>query len=265
MSEKKDKSEYLLKDPIARKERAQEKEMFVLDYLRDEVYSSTKILANIMCVGDRAARNALNKMEQKGLIVRDEIQFMGARAVTLWGITSAGIMHEIDPEDVQTISLRNHKVNTLKALTIEHSLDVQWCRIYCETDLDFEDWIPDRLLPGKGAKKGHPLRWHCYPDAVAKKPLEGGDFIKVAIEVERSRKTPSRYVQIINSHLRNIRDGRYRAVIYFCKTKKEADSFRVLFHRLIDEKKISLLIGEKRYSMDDCKKLFGFWSMESAK
>lgn len=84
-------NDYLISDPAERRKRAQEKEQWVLEFLRDEIYSTTAILAVEMAVGERAARDVLARMEKRGLLVRDEIRFMGSRAIPLWGITTAGV------------------------------------------------------------------------------------------------------------------------------------------------------------------------------
>lgn len=256
-------SEHLMVDPAKRKERAAEKEEWALDFLRDEIYSTTSILAVEMSVGDRAARTTLNRMEKKGLLVKDEIKFMGMRAIPLWGITPAGVLEGLSPEEVSTVNLRSHTPGRVSPRTIEHTLDVQRCRQYCELEWDCEDWIPTRLLPAQNEKKHHPSRWSVYPDGVTKRPAKDGKFTSIALEVERSRKTPSRYVQIIRGHLANIREKRYSRVVYFCPTQKEADSLQALFLRLMVEKNISLWLAEDQsYGPQQCIKLFKFGSME---
>jgi hypothetical protein len=258
-------SEHLIADPAERKARAAEKEEWVLEFLRDEIYSSTAILAVVMAVGERAARNVLNRMAKRGLLVKDEVKFMGGRALPLWGITSSGVLEGLEPEEIATVNLRHHRVGGVSPITITHTLDVQRCRQYCEIDLDFEDWTPTRLLPAQNEKKSHPDRWAVYPDGVVMQPV-GDRMLPVAIEVERTRKSPQRYVQIIRGHLQNIRKKRYLRVYYYCQSEKVANSMKALFLRMIEEKDIKFwkTVGDRDelLSSEEILRFFVFRSME---
>ena len=261
-------SKHLIADPAERARRAADKEEWVLEFLRDEVYSTTAILSDVMAIGERAARSVLARMEKKGLLVRDEVKFMGMKAIPLWGITSTGVMTGLTPEEVATVSLRYHTPGSVKPLTIAHTLDTQKCRLHCEVVEDFESWTPDRLLPGKGLKKADPKRWAHYPDAVGEAVhKEKQQIYEVAIEIERTRKTPARYVAIIKAHMKNIEKRRYQRVWYFCPTKQEADSLQALFLRLMKEKSIGFWPdNDTKYSPEQSLKLlFKFRTMEDFK
>ncbi len=253
----------LISDPKKRQARAQEKIDWILEFLRDEIYSTTAVLSRWLVVNSSATLSTLYRMEKQGLIVRDSIRFLGSRATTLWGITPTGVMEGVEPEEVATMSLRHFSPGRVSPRTIEHTLDIQKCRIYCDIELDYDNWIPTRLLPAQNERKGHPQRWSVYPDGIFTAPNKGKTkAIQVAIEVERTRKTPQRYVQIIRGHLKNVSMGRYFVAIYYCQTEKHADSLKVLFHRLIDEKKISVWIDENEYNSENCKQFFRFRTME---
>ena len=256
-------SEFFIKDPAERKSRAIEKEKSVLKFLRDEIYSITPILAVEMGVQDRAARTLLNRMEKKKLIIRDEIRFMGSRAVILWGITTAGILEYLTPEEVSTVSLRYHSPGRVSPLTIEHTLDIQRCRQYCENSMNCKDWIPTRYLPAQNKKRHHSKRWSVYPDGLISYPSNEKGFFPICLEIERNRKTPKRYVQIIKGHLKNISHNRYHHAWYFCTNQKAADSLKALFLRLLIENKCSLFINEDEiYSKNECMRFFSFSTME---
>lgn len=257
-------NEYLISDPKERKERALKKETDVLRWLKDEIYSTTAILADVMCVEARAARTVLNRLAARGLIVKDEIRFFGARALALWGITPAGLFHISTAEEIAKGSLRYHTPGSIKPLTIEHAIGVQECRMFFEYEFDYYDWVSDRLLPGKGLKAKDPKRWPLYPDGVFSfaKDKDAKETV-VAIEFERSRKTPVRYVEIIKAHLKNIQNSRYSAVWYVCPTTKEAVNLKALFSRLVHEKKIGLFISDDLYLRpDQVIQLFEFRSKE---
>ncbi len=159
-------SSYLIADPTERMNRAAEKESWVLDFLRDEIYSTTKILAKYIVVDDRTARRLLRRMEKKGLLICDEIRFMGMKAVPLWGISSEGMLEGLSVDEIGKTKLKHHTPGRVSPITIAHTLDVQKYRIYLEFTHDLEDWIPTRLLPAQNEKKNHHLRWPVYPDGV---------------------------------------------------------------------------------------------------
>jgi hypothetical protein len=260
-------NEYLISDPAERTRRAIDKESRVLCFLRDEVYSTTSILALVMGVGERAARTVLNRMEKKGLLLKDAVQFMGMKAVPLWGITSTGILHNLTPEQVAIVNLRYHSPGSVKALTIAHTLDTQECRLYCERELQFKGWTPDRLLPGKGLKKSDVNRWDHYPDGLGEVMQQEKQITyKVAIEIERTRKTPGRYIDVVKAHLRNIQKGRYARVWYFCSTQNDANSLQALFLRLMKEKDIGYWPdASSKYLPEQSIKLFKFRSIKDFK
>jgi hypothetical protein len=257
-------NKYLIRDPQVRKERALEKEDWILAWLNEELFSTTKILATLMNIEARAARTVLNRLADRGMIIRDEIRFMGSRAIPLWGITSAGLMHVLDPDEIANASLRHYSPGSVKSLTIEHALGIQECRLHCELKLDFESWTPDRLLPGKGLKSTDKNRWSVYPDAVGSfVDKNTGKEVTVAIEFERSRKTPTRYVEIIKAHLKNIELNRYSKAWYICPTEKEAANIKALFSRLIQEKKIGFFVSDGVYrTATEVMEFFAFKSQD---
>lgn len=257
-------SEFLISDPVERQRRAKDKEEWCLDFLKEEIYSSTKILAYQMCVGERAARITLNRMVKKGLLVKDEVRFMEGRALPLWGITMTGLMEVSDSDDVAKMKLRYHTPGRVSPLTIAHTLDIQKYRCHCEFNLDYEDWVPTRLLPALNKRRGDASRWAVYPDAVANAPRKKeGQYFRLAIEVERTRKSPQRYVQIIKGHFSNVEEGRYNHVRYVCLTQRMADNLKALFLRIIKEKKLFIRLDDHKYSPDQSASLFSFSSLES--
>lgn len=254
-------NEYLIKDPKERQRRANEKEKWCLNFLKEEIYSTTKILSYQMAVEERAARTTLNRMVKRGLLVRDEVRFMEGRALPLWGISNNGLLSILEPDEIAEGKLRYHTPGRVSPLTIAHTLDVQKYRTHCEIMMDYEEWTPTRLLPALNKKRGHPQRWRVYPDAVALMPISDDQYCRVAVEVERTRKTPQRYAQIIKGHFSNIEEGRYRKVFYVCSSQKMADGLAALFLRLIEEKKISLYLNENRCSTSEKIGFFSFIEM----
>lgn len=256
-------NKYLISDPEERKERALAKETAVLKWLKDEIFSTTAILASVMKVQERAARTVLNRLADRGFIIKDEVPLIAGRALAIWGITPAGLWYILDEKEVATASLRYHSPGSIKSVTIEHALKIQECRFYFSTSLVLDSWVPDRLLPGKGLKVKDPKRWPLYPDAVFNFTNSESKKGSIAIEYERSRKTSLRYSEIIKAHLKNIQNGRYSLVWYICPTTKEAGTLKGLFSRLVQEKKISIFINDNvSYGPDKVLELFTFKSQD---
>lgn len=257
-------NQYLISDPEERKERALEKETAVLKWLKDEIFSTTAILAGVMGVQERAARTVLNRLADRGLIIKDAVPLIAGRALAIWGITPAGLWYILDEKEIATASLRYHSPGSIKSVTIEHALKIQECRFYFCAKFRLDSWVPDRLLPGKGLKVKDPKRWPLYPDAVfTYTNAETSKKGSVAIEYERSRKTSLRYSEIIKAHLKNIEKGRYSVVWYICPTTKEVGTLKGLFTRLIQEKKISLFMNDDvYYGPDKVLQLFIFKSLD---
>lgn len=226
---------HLIASHQERLDRAAEKEQLILDFLRDEIYSSLKILARLLDTGERNTRLTLNKMVNKKLLVHDDesMCIMGKKIVTLWGITPNGLMEGVDPEDVATMSLRTYR-RGMSPLTIEHTLKVQLIRVELERRMEDFWWTSTRFFHWKNTKGKHPSKWPAYPDGL----MEDEDR-EFAIEYEKSLKNHDRYNSIILNHLRNIDIGHYQQVFYFLDTENKKIAFRGLLVRVAENKKIA--------------------------
>ena len=254
----------LISEPETRYARAEEKEMMVINFLRDELYSTTQVLADVLDIARTNMHALLNRLVKKGLVVKDSVSFMAGRDLVIWGITNDGLFHGVSPEQISTMSLRYHKTGTVKATTVQHYIDTQVARIFLLRNGGFKRWIPDRLLDGKGLKKNHPKRWAHYPDAVAIR-INDEKQTKFAIEIERTRKTPGRYIGILKCHKKNIEAGHYNAVCYICPTDREAKSLQALIVRLHMEKEIKLYLNENIYPPEQSVKVYQFKAIEEFK
>ncbi len=250
--------------------RAAEKRQQVLRFLRDEKYTITDLVTQLLGVAPSNALSTLYSMERKGLIVRDELEFMGHRIATIWGITSEGILEAFEPEEIATANTRPYSPGRISPRTIEHTLDVQRWRLRLEK-AGCNAWKPTRLLPGQEKPRNHKDRWSVYPDGIAWIPQktssgEVGEIV-VAFEIERTAKSSQRYVQIIRGHLKNIQAGRYGGVFYVCPEQKKADTLKALFSRLIEEKQIRYDPGGEEPLWDASRTitLFRFTPMEGGR
>lgn len=260
--------QHLISDPKERQERALEKIDWVLMFLSDEIYSTTAILSKFIGVSISATLATLYKMEKKQLIRRGSIQFLGSRATTLWGITIDGLLEYVEPKNIATMKFRTFTPGRVSLRTIEHTLMIQRCRIFLEDEKDFDNWVPTRLLPGQNEKKTSSKHWSLYPDGIIEAPIKDSESgLPVALEVELTRKTPQRYVDLIKNHIKNIEKNRYKHVLYFSPDEKKSKSLEALFNRLISDKKIAYWVDvdedDLSASLERTRNIFRFWSLES--
>jgi hypothetical protein len=238
----------LISDPKERAKRAAEKENGILTWLADFVYSTTDVLGRVLVLNPSATLSALRRLERKGYIVRDEIPVYGRIVLPIWGITMTGLMAYLTPKQIETQKLRYHQKGRVALSSLQHEMDVQRVALFCEDEDTFDSmyWTTSRDLPWP-SKKGDP-RWPVYPDGLMNVPTNGdkNNLSVIAVEVERTRKTPKRYVQILKGHAANIVQGRYCGVIYFCVDKQAVDSLSALFKRIIKEEKIPLTNAQGR-------------------
>ena len=189
-----------------------------------------------------ATLSALRRLERKGYIVRDEIPVYGRIVLPIWGITVTGLMSFLTPQQIETQKLRYHQKGRVALSSLQHEMDVQRVALFCERAEKYDSvyWTSNREFPWP-SKKGDP-RWPVYPDGLMNVPINGDENNLAAIavaEVERTRKTPKRYVQILKGHAANIAQGRYYGVVYFCVDQQAVDSLKALFKRIINEEKIT--------------------------
>lgn len=174
--------------------RATEKRQRVLAFLASgEVFTSTRIVAALVNTGLRNSQRLLNTMVRDGVLASERIDVLGG---TIYGVTPHGIaLSSLDDPGP------HFEVGRCKALFVAHHIDCQVARLQAEA-AGWRDWVPDRVLVGRGLKK--------IPDAISTTPSGA----KVAIEIERTIKTPKRYSEILVSHLQQIKAGYYSHVIY---------------------------------------------------
>jgi hypothetical protein len=169
------------------------------------------------------------------LVTKEVIDVAFGKGISLWGITVAGFESLLDEDDVGKVRPRSFSARQVKVTNLAHTLAIQYVRVYFEfRRYNIEaGWMPEavywessRDLPGQNATRASGKRWPAYPDAIF---LECDDDYKgfsVAIEVELTKKTPSRYPAIIKNHWLNIKAGRYYKVLYVLPTESRAENLR---------------------------------------
>lgn len=187
--------------PQARSARILEKRDIVLKFLRDETYTSAKIISSLLHFKSvQAAHQTLNKMETEGFLRKATVCFLG-RSIVLYGINDHGLAYSWglnqDPQSRPTFQPSKVSLSQLP-----HKLELQEIRLKAQS-FGWSKWIPgERLgLSMKGLKR---------PDALVEDP-EGRI---IAIELERTIKSAKRYSEILLSHLVARKNSQYSKVIY---------------------------------------------------
>lgn len=176
--------------------RAAEKQHALLQFLGSgEVFTTAQIAAQLWQIDRSSASAGLRGMEKRGLLV-GETKDVRAQDVRIFGITPMGIAL------AERFGNPFYQLGRTNGMQIEHRIAGQRMRLKAEA-AGWTDWTPERVIRlTPGLKK--------VPDAAATSP----SGLRIAIEIERSIKTPKRYAEIIVAYLLEIKAGRYAEVHY---------------------------------------------------
>jgi hypothetical protein len=210
----------LLKSRTEITARVEAKRSRLVDWLKAEVYTDYQTAALVLGVTPATAYKALIAMEKKGHLDRHAV----GRA-SVWSVSLMGqIEYLADDED--PLSVFDARVSEI---TVQHTLAVQRARIAAEK-AGGTDWQAERTIRREAAKAretGGTSPWLKVPDGVI--TLAGQ---RVAVEVERSVKTPKRYQGIIAEYLQMRRAGTIGAVHYVCSSEKLAKGLHRIFNAI---------------------------------
>lgn len=203
----------LIADPQARAQRAKDKRWNLLRLLRDEIFTNMDTAARVMQVEERAARSTVAAMEEEGLVKRHSVKVLTSLPpITLVGITSLGQANAFDISQAEQPLEKVFQTGKFSLLNLQHSLDLQNLRLDAVFSGKVKRWLPaDRVMP---SKKGI-----SRPDAVL---LNHHDF-RLAIEVERTVKSPKRYTEILAGHLTAIQQNKWDRVVWASPDKETLD------------------------------------------
>lgn len=188
-----------------RKARQADKKVRLLRFLREELWSTSEILGEVMGLHSRqGAWKTLKQYEAEEILRCYESKVLGGK-VSLWGITAHGQALAFDPTS-ETPSRYYFEPSKVSEITLRHSLDVQRLRISAEAN-GWTGWRNGQTLGtvGKGMNR---------PDAIAFDPIG----LRVALECERTIKTPKRYCVILASYLQALKRGEFSRVVWICPT-----------------------------------------------
>ena len=216
----------LLKGIKASRERRDEKQKIILNFLKCEVVTTQEIVEQLLACRRQAAWKTLRGMEQDNLILQHEFKTEIARK-TIWGLTQHGAALAHPPgADAQYFEPSRMGENTLA-----HDLWLQKIRLRAER-AGWKNWKNDkqiRRLVGQVSKAGKGRsEWIRIPDGVATTP--SGEV--VAVEVERTVKAPKRYSYIMSTYLQMISKKTIQRVHYVCVTPSVRDRVSAAFRAL---------------------------------
>ena len=184
-------------------DRSAEKRRAILAFLASgELCTSVDIVQMLLGDCDRkAASRTLHALQRVGLVVSEKINVL---VPTLWGITAEGLAFTQE-SDVQAF-----RPGRMKPAFIAHRLELQRARLRAERQ-GWGYWIPTcRMMPAPSMRRGSKARKEKIPDALVKSPRG----TSVAVEVELTAKSVSRYQEIIGRHMQMIEEGKYDLAHY---------------------------------------------------
>lgn len=197
------------------------KETNILSFLLAEGYSTAKILAQLLKMTPNGVQRILRKMEANELIKAHTVDFeLGSWNLKIWGLTPTGALLAT-PENEK---VNFFEVGRVKPITMTHSLALQRVKVLALSQRWSEWESSSKMLQNANLSRS---TWLQVPDAVAISPKGR----KIAIELERTVKTPKRYVEILANYAEMLSSDVIAEVIYICP-ENIAKRLERLFHRI---------------------------------
>lgn len=196
----------LISSKVERDRVRTEKERKILFFLLEERFSMTPVLAQLLKMTPNGTQRILNRMEAQEMIKAHTIDFeLSAWSQKIWGLTPKGLLLVNDKNE----SIKFFEVGRIKPITMMHSLALQRAKAIA-LGCGWNDWISStKMLQSANLSR---TTWMQVPDAVAMSPKRR----KIAIELERTVKTPKRYVEILANYAEMLSSGIIVEVIYIC-------------------------------------------------
>lgn len=206
--------------------RRDEKHRIVLDFLKHEVATTRPIVELLLDCQRQSALKTLKGMERAGLVFSHKFR-TEITELTIWGLTVHGAALAHAPgEDYPYFEPGRIGENTLA-----HDLWVQRLRVKA-VRAGWKNWINEKQIKrdvGAAAMSNNgKTAWRRIPDAVAQTPA--GET--VAVEVERTVKSPKRYSDIMVTYLQMITARTVQRVHYVCVTPSVRDRLAAIFSKI---------------------------------
>lgn len=192
----------------------------LLNFLKEETFSDFPTLKKVVGYKGRhnhAMYNLLNKAVALGYLSKHEYPVLTGKKA-LWGITMPGLARVVNTDD--PVFPAYFEPGKLRHWTLEHRLLNQRVRLALE-EKGGTGWL-------NGDRRAFMARYpgvRHRPDGII--TLSSGAI--VAVETERSLKTRSRYISIINSHLAASDTGRWHYAMYVMPDDKTSVALGRLF------------------------------------
>ncbi|MFA0212819.1 MobC family replication-relaxation protein [Vibrio artabrorum] len=184
----------------AARQRGMEREMIVLQFLHQEIYSDFKNFMALLKSAKSHTSALLKRMVNKKLIEKHVVE-LDTNTVSLWGITDEGILRV---NDIDNAPFYSFTPSRFSIVTLNHTLMNQ--RVFIALQhIHWKNWLnADRRLFSEKYSVDH------RPDAIVTSPVG----TVMAIETELTFKTPARYRSIMKSHIQAKSKGFWQHVIY---------------------------------------------------
>ena len=177
----------------------------ILHYLFGEMWTHVDIISEMLAgLSEEQLSQVLNELSKAKMIRSVEISFIESSSAQIWGITAYGI-NSVREKIPDAENRRAFSKNSVNPVSFTHQLDIQRLRISAERS-GWYDWTKCSGTERFSKKRG------IIPDVVATRP----DGVRIAIEVERTVKSKSRYPRIMGSHLHARKFGQWDEIIYLC-------------------------------------------------
>ncbi|PMM41605.1 MarR family winged helix-turn-helix transcriptional regulator [Vibrio splendidus] len=200
------------------RQRAREKEMIVLRFLHQEIYSDFENLKKLLSLTKGTISKLITRMLNNGLIEKHTINLKTGK-ISLWGITDEGILRVDDIDNAPTYCFTPSRFSIV---TLNHTLMNQQVYIALK-HLNWTNWVnADRQLFKDKYRVPH------RPDAIVTSP----NGMVMAIETELTFKTPARYRSIIKSHIEAKSKGFWGHVIYVVRDEPSKKLLQRRFDRV---------------------------------
>jgi hypothetical protein len=232
----------VMMSPSERKERTLKNRKIVTKYLRDEIFTDTEVLADLLELEQaRSANKILKAMARDGLLIEHK---HGRKSV--WGINKDGLLFSFDEHEEIPDRFTLFRPSKFNILTFEHKKQMQLLRNH-STRSGWVNW----MIP-------KPEKNKSCPDSIAVSP--GGETI--AFEFERTIKSSVRYKTILARHINAVGEGRYSRVLYLSQSEPILKRLKRMFINLIGEELKELKRENKRCSEQEVKSIFTFITLE---
>ncbi len=196
-----------------RQQRILNKRRDILRFMRDEIWSTAKVLSVVVGVTEISIYKTLHKLERDGYLKSHYIQ---EHRLKIWGVTPLGLIFSWDKEE-QMKNRPYFEASKVKPLMMYHHIDLQKARLRA-SDAGWYDWVPGNYLPLNIKKR---------PDAIVNEYRTNNI---IAIELERNVKTKKRYEAIFVSYLTAIKKNKYHSVHYVCPCPEFAIRLQRMFY-----------------------------------